>query len=187
MTEDAGKFVAATAEECAPGRTGVPPNRPTAAVWGSDAVVGVGSAKKGADGAKDLPTTAGKHVTSTEDWVKNGIAMEEVEKHNHESSAWIVVKDRVYDCTPYLKDHPGGASSIMLLAGAEATDDFAALHSTTAWKILEDYYIGPFRESDTKTHTAAPAAVAGDTFLKPREFQKMPLLEKILEDYYIGP
>jgi len=136
-----------------------------------------------ADDKKDLPTTAGKLVTSTEDWLKNGIDMAEVEKHNHEGSAWIVVKDRVYDCTPYLKDHPGGASSIMLLAGAEATDDFAALHSTTAWKILEDYYIGPFRESDTKTHTAAPAAVAGDTFLKPREFQKMPLLEKIIVNH----
>jgi NAD(P)H-flavin reductase len=33
MTEDAGTFVAERATECAPGRTGVPPSRPTAAVW----------------------------------------------------------------------------------------------------------------------------------------------------------
>ena len=131
MTEDAGKFEATTATECAPGRTGLPPNRPTAAVWENDAVVGVGSAKKSAAYAKkdDLPVAAGKLVTSTEEWVKNGITMEEVEKHNQEDSAWIVLKDRVYDCTPYLKDHPGGASSIMITAGLEATDDFEAVHS----------------------------------------------------------
>ena len=184
MTEDAGKFEAATATECAPGRTGLPPNRPTAAVWDNDAVVGVGSAKKGAaDAKKDLPTAAGKLVTSTEEWIKNGITMEEVEKHNHEDSAWIVVKDRVYDCTPYLKDHPGGASSIMITAGLEATDDFEAVHSKRAWDMLEDYYIGALRKGNTRTQAAVSEFAAGDTFLKPREFQKMPLVEKIIVNH----
>ena len=44
-----------------------------------------------------------------------------------------MVKGQVYDCTPYLQDHPGGASSIMLLAGMEATEDFEAVHSKKAW------------------------------------------------------
>merc|ERR1719364_113123 len=129
-------------------------------------------AEKGAaDAKKDHPTEAGKRVTSTEDWLKNGITMEEVEKHNHEGSAWIVVNDRVYDCTPYLKNHPGGASSIMISAGLEATDDFEAVHSKRAWDLLEDHYIGPLRTANTKASAAAPATVAGETFLKPREFQ----------------
>jgi nitrate reductase (NAD(P)H) len=163
----------------------VPPNRPTAAVWNNDAVQGVGSAKKeAADNKKELPTTAGKLVTSTEEWLKNGITMAEVEKHNHEGSAWIVVKDRVYDCTPYLADHPGGASSIMISAGLEATDDFEAVHSKKAWDLLEkSHYMGPLRTGDTKTQAAAPAVVADQTFLKPREFQKMPLVEKIFVNH----
>merc|ERR1719311_1619337 len=115
-----------------------------------------------ADDKKDLPTTAGKFVTSTEVWLKNGIDMAEVEKHNHEGSAWIVVKDRVYDCTPYLKDHPGGASSIMISAGLEATDDFEAVHSKRAWEMLDDHYIGPLRTANTKTSAAAAATVAGE-------------------------
>jgi hypothetical protein len=64
MTEEAGKFEAETATECAPGRTGVPPNRPTAAVWDNDAVMGVGSAspKALAIAKTELPTKAGKLV-----------------------------------------------------------------------------------------------------------------------------
>jgi len=188
MTEEAGKFEAATATECAPGRTGVPPNRPTAAVWDAGAAVGgAGSATTGVANAKrDLPTTAGKLVTSTEEWVKNGITMEEVEKHNHEGSVWIAVKDRVYDCTPYLKDHPGGAASIMIAAGQEATDDFEAVHSKKAWDMLEDHYMGPLVQySSTPKPGKSLASLddAGDTFLRPREFQKMPLVEKIIVNH----
>ena len=89
-------------------------------MWAADDAVGVGSAKKGGEVAKELPTTAGKLIKTTDDWLKNGIPMSEVEKHNNEESAWIVVNNRVYDCTPYLKDHPGGASSIVMNAGMEA-------------------------------------------------------------------
>ena len=68
--------------------------------------------------------------------------LEEVEQHNSKDSAWIVVKDRVYDCTPFLKAHPGGAESILIMAGQEATEDFEAVHSKKAWKMLEEYFIG---------------------------------------------
>ena len=49
---------------------------------------------------------------------------------------------QVYDGTPFLKDHPGGADSIMLAAGQDASDEFDAIHSTKAKAMLEDYYIG---------------------------------------------
>merc|ERR1719191_2126258 len=86
---------------------------------------------------------AGKFVTSTKEWLRDGITLEEVAKHNEMGSAWIVVKDRVYDCTPYLQAHPGGGSSIMMLAGGEASEDFEAVHSSRAWNMLEDFYLGP--------------------------------------------
>lgn len=35
------------------------------------------------------------------------ISMEEVEKHDSKESAWFVVDGRVYDATPFLKEHPG--------------------------------------------------------------------------------
>jgi hypothetical protein len=36
---------------------------------------------------------------------------------------------QVYDATPFLEDHPGGADSIIIVAGQDATEDFNAIHS----------------------------------------------------------
>jgi nitrate reductase (NAD(P)H) len=47
-----------------------------------------------------------------------------------------VVNGEVYDATEYLDEHPGGAHSILLLAGDNATDDFMAIHSTDAKRKL---------------------------------------------------
>lgn len=74
--------------------------------------------------------------------------MEEVQKHNSEDSAWIVVDGRVYDATPYLEDHPGGAASIVMNAGDDATEEFMAIHSDKAKKMLEDYYIGELQDAN---------------------------------------
>ncbi len=76
--------------------------------------------------------------------------MEEVEKHSAEDSAWIVVENHVYDATGYLKDHPGGATSIMLNAGMDATEEFLAIHSEKARRMLEDFYIGELITDETK-------------------------------------
>lgn len=45
------------------------------------------------------------------------------------STPWFVVSGNVYDGTTFLKDHPGGADSILLAAGEDATEDFIAIHS----------------------------------------------------------
>lgn len=40
----------------------------------------------------------------------------------------------------------GGADSILLVAGTDATDEFNAIHSAKAKKMLADYYIGGLLE-----------------------------------------
>jgi nitrate reductase (NAD(P)H) len=67
---------------------------------------------------------------------------EQVQTHNNEKDSWIIVKDRVYDCTAYLELHPGGIDSITINAGEDATEDFVAIHSIKATRMLEKYYIG---------------------------------------------
>eukprot|EP00850_Spirogloea_muscicola_P009636 SM000054S18122 [mRNA] locus=s54:728439:731848:+ [translate_table: standard] len=70
------------------------------------------------------------------------IPMSEVKLHDSEKSPWIVVHGKVYDCTKFLEDHPGGAESILINAGTDATDEFDAIHSAKAKAMLQDYYIG---------------------------------------------
>ena len=82
------------------------------------------------------------------DLTKPSFTMEEVKKHKTAESSWFVVDGKVYDATPFLRDHPGGADSIILAAGTDATQEFEAIHSKKAWKQLEQYYIGELRPSD---------------------------------------
>lgn len=184
MTEDAGKFDPETAIEATPGPNGQAPIRPVAASWNYRFNMASGelaSSSSSKPAANALPTEAGKLVKSTEEWLKNGIPYEEVARHNSIGDAWMVVKGRVYDCTPYLQDHPGGASSIMLVAGMEASDDFAAVHSTKAWDMLEDYFLGPLKKGSVPKDI--PIFAPTDTssgFLQPRQMQKLPLVEKIV-------
>ncbi|CAA3018146.1 nitrate reductase [NADH] 2 [Olea europaea subsp. europaea] len=69
-------------------------------------------------------------------------SMSEVKKHNSADSAWIIVHGHVYDSTRFLKDHPGGTDSILINAGTDCTEEFEAIHSDKAKKMLEDYRIG---------------------------------------------
>ncbi|KAI4307322.1 hypothetical protein L6164_030524 [Bauhinia variegata] len=69
-------------------------------------------------------------------------SMSEVQKHSTADSAWIIVHGHVYDCTRFLKDHPGGNDSILINAGTDCTEEFEAIHSDKAKKMLEDYRIG---------------------------------------------
>eukprot|EP00983_Pelagomonas_calceolata_P091311 1157527-Pelagomonas_calceolata.AAC.1 len=55
--------------------------------------------------------------------------MEEVAEHTSPESAWFVHEGKVYNATPFLEDHPGGPDSILIATGADATEDFNAIHS----------------------------------------------------------
>jgi nitrate reductase (NAD(P)H) len=85
---------------------------------------------------------------------KDGVrtfTLSEVRKHNHEKDCWIIIKDRVYDATEYLDLHPGGIESIVINAGQDATEDFVAIHSSKATKMLEKYYIGDLDKSSVNS------------------------------------
>ncbi|KAG1677417.1 hypothetical protein FOA52_001872 [Chlamydomonas sp. UWO 241] len=92
--------------------------------------------------------------------------MDEVEKHSSEESAWFVHEGAVYDATPFLGDHPGGADSILIVAGMDATEDFNAIHSSKAKAMLKDYYLGRLVDSkpaeEASAATASASAVPGE-------------------------
>lgn len=53
------------------------------------------------------------------------------------------MKGEVYDGTAFLKEHPGGADSILLVAGEDATEDFMAIHSPDGKLKLADVRLPP--------------------------------------------
>ncbi|XP_019416847.1 PREDICTED: inducible nitrate reductase [NADH] 2-like [Lupinus angustifolius] len=69
-------------------------------------------------------------------------SISQVNKHSNPDSAWIIVHGQVYDCTTFLKYHPGGKDSILINAGTDCTEEFDAIHSNKAKEMLESYRIG---------------------------------------------
>lgn len=59
------------------------------------------------------------------------ITLDELGKHGGETSPWFVVNGEVYDGTPFLEGHPGGAASIVGAAGQDATEEFMTIREWT--------------------------------------------------------
>ncbi|OBZ85839.1 Nitrate reductase [NADH] 1 [Choanephora cucurbitarum] len=81
---------------------------------------------------------------------------EEVAKHDTEDDCWLIYNEKVYNCTSFLTKHPGGASSIILAAGTDCTDEFDAIHSQKAKDMFEDYLIGKIKTKATIETKAQP-------------------------------
>jgi len=200
MTEDAGKFDPSIASEASPGKTGVPPSRAVAAVWKGAGEDALAAGSKSAETKEVVKSQeGGKLVETNAQWLTQGITMKEVEKHNDKKSCWFVVKDRVYDGTPFLEDHPGGASSMLIVAGQEATEDFDATHSSKAWAMLEDYYMGPLAAESAVQPAELPLvrilslfwqmivsillrsrSISSSTCFLQKTWQQLPLVRKIV-------
>jgi nitrate reductase (NAD(P)H) len=69
-------------------------------------------------------------IKMTKDEVNRIIDINELRKHETAESCWFVVNGEVYDGTPFLKDHPGGAQSIISAAAMDATDEFMAIRKS---------------------------------------------------------
>jgi len=69
---------------------------------------------------------------------------EEIRKHRSATSAWIVVRNSVYDVTEYLPKHPGGPHTLLLASGQDVTYLFETSHPFTdiPHKLLNTFRIG---------------------------------------------
>lgn len=66
----------------------------------------------------------------------------EVALHNKRNDCWIIIKDKVYDVTSYVEEHPGG-DAILDHAGDDSTQGFyGPQHATRVFDMIEDFYIG---------------------------------------------
>jgi cytochrome b involved in lipid metabolism len=108
-----------------------------------------------------LDTLSAKFPTGSEN--KIGIAnteatytLADVAVHNTQADCWTLVFDKVYNITTYIKNHPGGASSISKICGKDGTSIFDNKHggSSSQALILSTYKIGVLAKPVVKTCTA---------------------------------
>ncbi|CAA3022107.1 cytochrome B5-like protein [Olea europaea var. sylvestris] len=85
----------------------------------------------GEKGRANVTTKAAKAYTKAE-----------VSSHNKRTDCWIIIKDKVYDVSSYVEEHPGG-DAILAHAGDDSTEGFyGPQHATRVFDMIEDFYIG---------------------------------------------
>lgn len=70
----------------------------------------------------------------------------DVASHNTRESCYVTIGTKVYDITPFLGDHPGGAELVVEYGGKDVKDVMEDVvshaHSESAYEILDDHLIG---------------------------------------------
>ncbi|GJP37472.1 hypothetical protein CLOM_g12855 [Closterium sp. NIES-68] len=67
---------------------------------------------------------------------------EEVAAHNKRDDCWVIIKNKVYDLTSYVDEHPGG-DAILNNAGGDATEGFyGPQHASRVFDQVEEFFIG---------------------------------------------
>jgi len=79
------------------------------------------------------------------------LTMEEVKKHKKKDDAWMVLRGKVYNITPYIAYHPGGEQTLMSAAGKDGTKLYDKFHKwVNADFLMEKCLVGYLVESDPK-------------------------------------
>lgn len=90
------------------------------------------------------------------------INLAEVAWHDTPDDCWLVIYDYVYDCTEFLKSHPGGQDILVEYAGRDATLAFIGTgHSAVARATLERYKIGELPPQERLFRTSNGLKVSG--------------------------
>ena len=156
----------------------------------------------GGEDANPTTSQVSEEVSMVKAGLKNPITLEELRKHEDKAEPWFVVDGEVYDGTKFLDGHPGGATSIIAMAGLDGTDEFMAIRqytrlahlysvtnektdSETAKAMMPDYHIGSLDDNAKKmlADTADAAAVSDKsepraTFLQARIWSEASLHSK---------
>ncbi|KAJ5525599.1 uncharacterized protein N7503_010261 [Penicillium pulvis] len=69
--------------------------------------------------------------------------LKEVEAHNTKKDLYMVIHDKVYDCSSFVDEHPGGEEVLLDVGGQDGTEAFEDVgHSDEAREILDGLLVG---------------------------------------------
>ncbi|XP_054937842.1 cytochrome b5-like [Physeter macrocephalus] len=69
--------------------------------------------------------------------------VEEIQKHNHSKSTWLILHCKAYNLTKFLEEHPGGEEFLRKQAGGDAAENFEDVgHSTDVRELSKTFIIG---------------------------------------------
>ncbi|OHE98761.1 hypothetical protein CORC01_05850 [Colletotrichum orchidophilum] len=125
-----------------------------------------------------------KEICMTKVTINRNISIDELRQHEGEEEPWFVVNGEVYDGTPFLEGHPGGAASIFGAAAQDVSEEFLTIHSENAKAMMPQYHIGTLDEAGQKILSAGDVVGAEDSktsravFLQSKTWTKGILSEK---------
>ncbi|KAJ4158578.1 uncharacterized protein LMH87_009097 [Akanthomyces muscarius] len=85
---------------------------------------------------------------------------QDVAEHNTKKDCFLVVHDKVYDCSKFIDEHPGGEEVILDVAGQDASEAFEDVgHSDEARESLDELLVGSLKRAPgDPAPKAAPVA-----------------------------
>ncbi|KAL7938493.1 cytochrome b5 [Trichoderma chlorosporum] len=98
---------------------------------------------------------------------------QDVAEHNTKKDMFVVIHDKVYDCTKFIDEHPGGEEVMLDVAGQDATEAFEDVgHSDEARETLAALLVGelkrqpgdPVPKATSSTSTPASTSTTGGGF-----------------------
>ena len=149
---------------------------------GGDLMNGHWGEKLAGEEEKAVVQDQAKEIPMTKAGLKNEITIDELRKHDNEHDPWFVINGEVYTGLSFLKDHPGGAQSIIGAAGLDTSDEFMAIHSETAKGMMPSYHLGTLSDSAKLALSEPASEIASNeprpTFLNSRAWTKAVLHSK---------
>ncbi|EOD49271.1 cytochrome b5 [Neofusicoccum parvum] len=83
----------------------------------------------------------------------------DVSEHASKKDLYIVVHDKVYNCTSFVDEHPGGEEVLLDVGGQDATEAFEDVgHSDEAREILDGLLVGTLKRQPGDPEPKANAA-----------------------------
>ncbi|KAJ5349041.1 hypothetical protein MYU51_011831 [Penicillium brevicompactum] len=97
------------------------------------------------------------------------LTFQEIAKHNTKKDLYLIVHDKVYDCTSFVDEHPGGEEVLLDVGGQDSTEAFEDVgHSDEAREILDGMLVGnvkrmPGDPEPKQAHTASDSSSSSST------------------------